>query len=133
MKGAPATRGGCVLPCRNTSQKPRVGLGTMLSLGKRGLERRAKLARFTLTWSVRPGNRTSTTSGDQESLGALKNNGIRSYDQIGQLCKVGRNLFRNWVGSRNQDLWLLLSRLSRIAFRARDNNPSTDLGERPMI
>ena len=38
-----------------------------------------------------------------------------------------------WEGVR-QDVWSpLLPRLSRIAFRARDSNPSTDLGERPMI
>ncbi len=38
-----------------------------------------------------------------------------------------------WEGV-GQDLWLpLLPRLSRMAFRARESNPSTDLGERPMI
>jgi hypothetical protein len=37
-------------------------------------------------------------------------------------------------GRAYQDLWLpLLPRLSRMAFRARDSSPSTDLGERPII
>ena len=58
---------------------------------------------------------------------------IRTQNRTGQLVSVGRNACGNLVGGCNQDLWLLLSRLSRIAFRARDNSPSTDLGERPII
>ena len=63
--------------------------------------------------------------GSAESRTGIKSNrytvGDKTYEE-------------NWVGGCNQDLWLpLLPRLSRMAFRARDSNPSTDLGERPMI
>lgn len=40
--------------------------------------------------------------------------------------------YRNYVGDFEQVSWPLFSRLSRIAFRARDSSPSTDLGERPI-
>ena len=66
-------------------------------------------------------------------VGAQDKAEIRSQDQSKQLRSIGRNPCRDLVGGRSQDLWLLLSRLSRMAFRARDSNPSTDLGERPII
>ena len=69
----------------------------------------------------------------KSSVGAQDKAEIGSQDQTKQLRNVGQSLCRNLAGGRSQDLWLLLSRLSRMAFRARDNNPSTDLGERPII
>ena len=53
--------------------------------------------------------------------------------KLNSLYESGKGiLYRNYTGDYNQDSWLFSARLSRMAFRARDSNPSTDFGERPI-